>query len=311
MKRRLAPLILAVPLLLAGCGGGSEEFTPESTPQSSSVTSSPATTESTTAELGDLTEGVEGQVGFRHGIDCATVDECSLNFTVESLDVLDQCDDYVMTHSGDRPEGTHLVKATVLVETTDRGTDYPAGEFPVWADWSALTEDGANVPLDSSSWCYNNNSQQWKEQLRLGDTERRVHYMDVPDGTTKIRLTETLNGARWEFPAPNAETLQEPAAQHEVTPAPDSPAPAPQTQAHATPAAPPVSAQQSPVAPPVIGMTEAPGHAQPSAMNKTVQSCGDVTMHQPGTTFFTDGTSGWTQQCSDQMMPAAQALLQE
>ena len=49
-------------------------------------------------------------------------------------------------------------------------------------------------------------------------------------------------------------------------------------------------------------MTEAPGQAAPSAMNKTIQSCGSPSMHETGTTFFTDGTSGWTQNCADAMM---------
>ena len=56
------------------------------------------------------------------------------------------------------------------------------------------------------------------------------------------------------------------------------------------------------------GFTEAPGQAAPSEMNKTVASCGDPSLHETGTTFFTDGSSGWTQQCANQMMaqqPAA------
>ncbi|EEB62886.1 hypothetical protein [Corynebacterium amycolatum] len=54
--------------------------------------------------------------------------------------------------------------------------------------------------------------------------------------------------------------------------------------------------------------TEAPGQAEPSEINKTVASCGDPALHETGTTFFTDGSSGWTQQCASQMMaqqPAA------
>lgn len=35
------------------------------------------------------------------------------------------------------------------------------------------------------------------------------------------------------------------------------------------------------------------------------KSCGDVSLHEVGTTFFADGTSGWTQQCADQMSAAA------
>ena len=31
------------------------------------------------------------------------------------------------------------------------------------------------------------------------------------------------------------------------------------------------------------------------------RECGDPALHQLGTSFFTDGTSGWTQQCADEM----------
>lgn len=54
----------------------------------------------------------------------------------------------------------------------------------------------------------------------------------------------------------------------------------------------------------VIGFTEAPGATQPTPMEKTIESCGDVSLHETGTTFFSDGTSGWTQQCADEMMAA-------
>lgn len=54
----------------------------------------------------------------------------------------------------------------------------------------------------------------------------------------------------------------------------------------------------------VMGFTEAPGAAQPSPMEKTIASCGDPSLHETGTTFFSDGTSGWTQQCSDEMLAA-------
>ena len=35
-------------------------------------------------------------------------------------------------------------------------------------------------------------------------------------------------------------------------------------------------------------------------MDKQISYCGDSTM-QTGTTFFTDGTSGWTEYCAGQM----------
>lgn len=54
-----------------------------------------------------------------------------------------------------------------------------------------------------------------------------------------------------------------------------------------------------------VGFMGAPGQSTPTPMEKVVESCGDVSLHEVGTTFFTDGTSGWTQQCADQMSAAA------
>lgn len=51
----------------------------------------------------------------------------------------------------------------------------------------------------------------------------------------------------------------------------------------------------------VIGYTGAPGFDRPHLLNKTISSCGNPQLHETGTTFFTDGTSGWTQHCATQM----------
>ncbi|MBC2681127.1 hypothetical protein [Corynebacterium anserum] len=63
-----------------------------------------------------------------------------------------------------------------------------------------------------------------------------------------------------------------------------------------------VSRADDPASTSPTGFTEAPGQATPSKMNKTIASCGDPALHEAGTTFFTDGSSGWTQQCANQMM---------
>ncbi|MDY3127661.1 MAG: hypothetical protein SOW59_05980 [Corynebacterium sp.] len=56
-----------------------------------------------------------------------------------------------------------------------------------------------------------------------------------------------------------------------------------------------------------VGFMGAPGQSDPVPLDKAVQSCGDISIHETGTTFFSDGTSGWTEQCSNQMMAARQA----
>ncbi|OHF36130.1 hypothetical protein [Corynebacterium sp. HMSC074A01] len=61
----------------------------------------------------------------------------------------------------------------------------------------------------------------------------------------------------------------------------------------------------------MIGFTGAPGQEAPQVMEKQIASCGDPSIHETGTTFFTDGTSGWTQQCASQMWPAQEAMIAE
>ena len=51
-----------------------------------------------------------------------------------------------------------------------------------------------------------------------------------------------------------------------------------------------------------IETTKAPGLEAPHPLEKTISSCAtDYTLYQRGTTFFTDGTSGWTAECAAAM----------
>lgn len=293
MKKSLVLASIMAPMLLIGVvactqGNGGVESEP-------TTTIDEAVSNGATAQLGDLSKGVEGQVGFRHGMDCTDVSDCSINFTVESLDLLEMCEGTVF---GEQPSGTHLVKATVLLETKPSDSDYRPGEFPIWSDWSALDKEGINQELPQSSWCSPSTREQaWRETMQVGDTERRVHIMDVPDGASKIRLTETLNGARWEFPAPDASATR--ASLDEVGPA-QEPGPTPNFAHTPAPVAP--APRPTPEAAPVVVFTGAPGVEAPRVLDKQVSHCGDPQIHQTGTTFFTDGTSGWTEVCSNQML---------
>ena len=297
--------LLALGVTLASCSQPETEASPESastTPETTSASGTP------TATLSDLSDGVSGLVGFTHGLDCVEVDDCSLMFTVEELVQLDQCDDYYMEP---QPAGTNLIKATVRLTTKEPAeSDYRPGEFPIWTDWSALTTDGVNLPLDSSESCYNDKTQKWQQSMQVGDTEIRTHYMDVPEGATAIRMTETLGGARWEFDLatelnkntepenlPSPKEAAEQPAQQIPAPAQEEPvqlAPAPVEQ----PAAP---VEQAPAEPPVRGFTGAPG-SPIVELDKTISHCGDPMMYETGTTFFTDGSTGWTETCSAQML---------
>lgn len=75
------------------------------------------------------------------------------------------------------------------------------------------------------------------------------------------------------------------------------------TPSTSSPSAPPSTAEPSPAVDTcgAYGYQGAPGHEAPHCLGKQIASCGSAN-HQTGTTFFTDGTSGWTQTCADQML---------
>ncbi|CAB0639118.1 hypothetical protein CIP107575_00730 [Corynebacterium diphtheriae] len=109
-------------------------------------------------------------------------------------------------------------------------------------------------------------------------------------------------------PAPQSTTLSATSTPTSQKQAPTStPATSKPPAAETVPAAIAPAPQQAPEAvneapPAVIGFMGAPGHDTPRALDKVIDSCGDPHIHETGTTFFTDGTSGWTQQCSDTML---------
>ena len=289
----LAGLLLSLTVLLTSC---SQPETPEVDTDSDKSTSS---SETSAVKMGDLTEGVPGQVGFQHGIDCLDVDDCSVFFTVEELTQLPECDGYLLEAS---PESTNLIKAIIRIATKDsEDKNFVPGDFPVWADWSALLSDDINKPLPSSDSCANEGTDPWGAPLKTGDTEIRTHYMDVPNEASALRLTDRRNGARWEFDL--ATELDKAASEADAQvqqpttaePLPEE-TPLPQPPVQETPI------EQIPATPPVRGFTGAPSVSEIEELDKTISHCGDPSIHETGTTFFSDGSTRWTENCSAQML---------
>lgn len=208
MKKKLAITILAIPLVLTACGSDTGASVPITVTET--VTFEPGAVESITEEtsaedqLVDISSDgtVEGQIGYQHGIDCASPGDCAFGFTVESMEVVDTCGGYIMSHT-DRPQGTRLLKSVILVEAQPSEGGWNPSGFPIWSSWSAVNDSGINQILPKSDWCYNDNpADAWQNEIRVGDTERRIHYMDIPDDAISIRLTENDTDARWEWVAP-------------------------------------------------------------------------------------------------------------
>lgn len=58
----------------------------------------------------------------------------------------------------------------------------------------------------------------------------------------------------------------------------------------------------------LVGSMGQPQFQGTSCLDKQVASCGDPGTMETGTTFFTDGSSGWTQQCANVMLPQQEQL---
>ncbi|AJK68592.1 hypothetical protein [Corynebacterium marinum] len=151
-------------------------------------------------------EGVrEAAVGKEAGFDCLEYGDCSVLFTVEALEILDSCPGSAYN---EQPADTQLLRIPVLIKTKPSDFDYDPSTFAVWSDWSALTADGINQPLDGSTWCAEPREEtHWSSRIRVGDTVRHVHYADLPVGTEELRLTETQSGGRWSFSADQIQGL--------------------------------------------------------------------------------------------------------
>lgn len=60
----------------------------------------------------------------------------------------------------------------------------------------------------------------------------------------------------------------------------------------------------------LVGSMGQPQFQGTTCLDKQVASCGDPGTMESGTTFFTDGSSGWTQQCANVMYPQQQQMQQ-
>lgn len=261
MKKTILPIITVGVLTLTGC-------------------STDSSTEETQSSL------VTGVVGKQHGMDCADSGECSVHFTVDQLRIIDSCTD---TFTGDIVEGPLIdLHATVTTAGSQVTPDFDSALWTSMTDWSILDSEGNDVPIEIEPRCLPEEGWRgtWDESTFPGDTRKTEQRYRIPADARTLRLTDSLNESRWEFDLATVATTQ---AGH--TPNPTPPAPEPAFTPAPAPAAPS----------PVIGFTGAPGVDFPRVLDKTIASCGDPMIHETGTTFFTDGTSGWTEECANQM----------
>lgn len=283
MKRVVCALLVSSGLLFAGCSATAE-------PESDTTTTSSKTTE---------VEQEFAQVGDSISVDCQGA-RCAGELRIEEILLGTGCKATLVAE--DIPDGMQLVQVSGILTAVEKVTDGGGAEigvtpeipvawdsenFKTTAEWGG----GCDIPQDYEQW--NTVPAKMGEKVRvygsylvtddaktLGIANSKFDLGELPAAPTTSSSPETSSAARSSAAAQRSATQQVPAQQ------PSSVALAPARQEDEA----------------VVGYTEAPGHEEPQMMEKQIASCGDPSIHETGTTFFTDGTSGWTVNCAEQMM---------
>lgn len=264
MRLRAAVALLPAALLLAGCSG---DDSADTTPPASTSTSASATTPTETTPERNVGEGVyaptDEVVSETYGIATRITD-------VSPIDT--RYGPGVVITFDLRNESNEIFQdynwPSPSLSTGERGV--PAEEIYSGEDNLPQSVSG-NIPPGAS------------RVVRHGF---EVSMEDMTDATLSVGSIiwrgdfTTVGGTA--TAAPTAE--QAPAVQ-----------PTP-TLEQAQPTAP----QTQPASSPPIGYTGAPNGDPQPLVGKTIDYCMDGDMYQPGTTQFTDGTTGWTQECAGQ-----------
>jgi len=277
MRRLLAPIVLAIPLVLAACSdSASEEPSPAPT-TTAAETTSVAPTGPVEVELGETINLTQDVNGAR-----------DIDLTIDDITISDQCHTGLNGHTSEPEDDGYYIRMSGEMDVKQSQTNFSFSE--TWL--TALDDENYTIDITPAFACNPEDDdmdgyQGFDHPIDEGQKARGVLEFWVADVPEKLSFTEPYEPLTWVWEVPETEVAEQP--QQEGIPVPD----------------------EDQASEPVIGMTEAPGAAQPTEMNKTIQSCGEVGLHETGTTFFTDGSTGWTEQCSSTMMqstPPADAV---
>lgn len=278
--KRVTALAITTTLILTGCSNnGSDTPTPASTTSATSAAASLAKTykEGDTITLDD----VNGQATL-HVTKITTSQECAYgeNSFVEAPD-LTGGDMYIQIwaeHSDFKPTP---------------GMNY---RFNSLADPEAITDDGFSQPVKIGFKCAeaDDGATLWHDGVGPGEKKKVYGRFVAPDTVKQIKI----EGHTFNLPDGEGST---PIAKSDKLPNPTLPA-SPADAAPEAPAAAIAPADPLDQIPADHPNREAIEQSLRESAGKTIDHCGDPGMHETGTTFFTDGTTGWTPDCANQMM---------
>lgn len=283
----------ALTLTLSGCSS------PSSDSPSDSSASAPSAETSTQAEGADLLSA-----GDSFDVPCPNGDESScMNVEILEVSRADQCQE---AEVGNGESIVSLKLKASMEESTSEDFTSPFRGFP----WKYSTPDKTIASVDNETTCNGDSSYLNLMDEFPGYTAEGSAFFVIPEEADVLHFKVNEDDSVKIDISPSTSEGSEPSTQKESTQAPQEnqapPAQPSPTQNEVTVTATETSPDQPA---PVIGFTEAPGAAEPTVMDKVVLRCGTAAEHmEPGTTFFTDGTSGWTAACAAQMQAEYEAL---
>lgn len=298
LKLSIITLCSSAALVACSADDGSED----------SVSGSAETTAATTQAADDVLG-----VGDSFDVPCGFTDD-STCMTIEIIDIIDdaQC------ANGETKNGKFVAveMSATMPEGADEEFTSPFRSFP----WRASTSDNKISKVMDEVSCDDASYLNLMDEFP-GYSAEGIAFLDVPADTGMLHFAAAENrdykisvkGTRDGKSAQSSSSTMKPTdAQQDKAPAPGSqqggaqqreqpPHTTQQNKQRQAPQSQQIEQEAPGAGEPVIGITQAPGQENPRPLDKQIASCGDASMHQPGTTFFTDGTSGWTQQCASQM----------
>lgn len=277
MKRTLLAAAATLVLALAGCSSGESGPEPAPEPAASGTVSQTGPIELKIGETAHLTKSVNGPR--------------DIDVTVTDISVATECrhglndwhDDY--TH-----EGGYFIQVSGNIDVKSSPQDFSVPQ------WAAADADRNVIEVASATECAET------------DAAGMQTFNDLVMPGTKAKAVEEY----WVDALPGQWFLNEPAEDHAFSwPVPKDV----QDGSDGEPASGTSTAEPSAAAPAsndcLVGSYGQPQFQGTQCLDKSVSSCGDPATMESGTTFFTDGSSGWTQQCANVMYPQQEKMRQQ
>lgn len=225
-------------------------------------------------------------VGDTLTTECMSTNPCAASFTITDITASGTC----VGRFDNYDDG---------IDQLDDGKMYVSmtGEFEVassnngWTmmhDPKAIDGDGFTISAAKALYCHADEPHSdWSDTVDVGQKARLFGAWVVPDDATHLLLMDH-----------QVEIPERTAAPDDTTPTSEDSSPSAAPQPTVTEDAPvPAPTVEAPAVSPPVGFTGAPNGEPQPLPGKVIDYCMDDPMYQPGTTMFTDGTTGFTTEC--------------